>query len=192
MALIKCPECGRVVSTDAEMCLGCGYGIKEHFEKVRVEKQKQEEHEWRLQNVKMPEEPQRKNFFLGFGKFCFIFSAIFIVFSIVLDSFELMGSIVLMAVIGAWFWYEGVKQYNKQLQKYNLAILDFEKYQKEVVRKEEQRAREEALKPKCPLCGSKNLVKISTADRVVSVGMVGVASGKIGKQYKCKNCKHMW
>ena len=34
MALIKCPECGREkVSDTAEACLGCGYGIRKHFEK---------------------------------------------------------------------------------------------------------------------------------------------------------------
>ena len=44
----------------------------------------------------------------------------------------------------------------------------------------------------CPLCGSNNTERISTASRVVSTYMVGLASAKIGKQYKCKNCKHMW
>lgn len=35
MALIKCPECGRDnVSDTAKACPGCGYGIKDHFEKI--------------------------------------------------------------------------------------------------------------------------------------------------------------
>lgn len=97
-----------------------------------------------------------------------------------------------MIAFTCWMCYEGSKQYNKELEKYNLAKSDFEKYQKEVVKRQEQRAREEALKPKCPQCNSTNIEKISTTDRAVSVAMVGVASGKIGKQYKCKNCKHMW
>lgn len=45
---------------------------------------------------------------------------------------------------------------------------------------------------KCPICGSDTVEKITTMDRSVSVAMVGLASGKIGKQYKCKKCKHMW
>ena len=50
---------------------------------------------------------------------------------------------------------------------------------------------EEALKhPKCPMCGSTNTQIISTLNRAVSVGMVGLASSKIGKQYECKKCKH--
>ncbi len=44
----------------------------------------------------------------------------------------------------------------------------------------------------CPVCGSHNVERITTIDRGFSVAMVGLASGKIGKQYKCKNCKHMW
>lgn len=50
MALVKCPECGKEnVSDSAEMCPDCGYGIKTHFEKIKMEKeekirkQKQEE-----------------------------------------------------------------------------------------------------------------------------------------------------
>lgn len=47
-------------------------------------------------------------------------------------------------------------------------------------------------KLKCPVCGSTNVNRISTLDRSVSIATVGLASGKIGKQYKCKNCKHVW
>lgn len=45
---------------------------------------------------------------------------------------------------------------------------------------------------KCPVCGATDIERISTMDRGFSVAMVGLASGKIGKQYKCKKCKHMW
>ncbi len=44
----------------------------------------------------------------------------------------------------------------------------------------------------CPICGSENVERITTIDRSISIAMVGLASGKIGKQYKCKKCKHMW
>lgn len=37
----------------------------------------------------------------------------------------------------------------------------------------------------CPICGSYNVSRISTASRVISIGLVGFASEKIGKQYKC-------
>ena len=44
-------------------------------------------------------------------------------------------------------------------------------------------------KIKCPYCSSTNVEKISTVNRVVSTGIFGLASKKIGKQYHCKNCK---
>lgn len=40
----------------------------------------------------------------------------------------------------------------------------------------------------CPYCHSNNTEKISTVSRAVSVSLVGAASGKIGKQWHCKNC----
>lgn len=46
MALIKCPECGREnVSDSAEMCPACGYGIKAHFERLKVEEERKKREE---------------------------------------------------------------------------------------------------------------------------------------------------
>lgn len=40
----------------------------------------------------------------------------------------------------------------------------------------------------CPYCKSWDTEKISTASRVASVALVGVASGKIGKEWHCNKC----
>lgn len=45
---------------------------------------------------------------------------------------------------------------------------------------------------KCPNCGSMNTKRISTSSRVASVAMTGIASSKIGKQYRCIHCKYKW
>lgn len=43
--------------------------------------------------------------------------------------------------------------------------------------------------PKCPICGSTNLIKLSTAGKVAKVGLFGLfGAGSLGKTYKCKNC----
>lgn len=42
--------------------------------------------------------------------------------------------------------------------------------------------------PKCPTCGSTNITKIGTFNRMLSTGLFGLASGKIGKTMKCNNC----
>lgn len=41
---------------------------------------------------------------------------------------------------------------------------------------------------KCPYCNATDVSKISTAGRVVSVGLFGLGSSKIGKQWHCKKC----
>ena len=40
----------------------------------------------------------------------------------------------------------------------------------------------------CPYCKSWDTDPISTASRVASVALVGIASGKIGKNYHCNKC----
>ena len=46
--------------------------------------------------------------------------------------------------------------------------------------------------PTCPTCGSTNVRPISTLNRAVSVGVFGLFSSKIGKNYECLNCKVKW
>ena len=46
--------------------------------------------------------------------------------------------------------------------------------------------------PKCPTCGSTNVKHISTLNRAVSIGVFGLFSSKIGKNYECLNCKAKW
>ena len=50
----------------------------------------------------------------------------------------------------------------------------------------------ETNKPKCPTCGSTNVKHISTLNRAVSIGVFGLFSSKIGKNYECLNCKAKW
>ncbi len=44
-------------------------------------------------------------------------------------------------------------------------------------------------KPKCPICGSTDLKKLTALDRGVSTFMWGLGSNKIGKTYECRKCK---
>lgn len=46
--------------------------------------------------------------------------------------------------------------------------------------------------PKCPTCHSTNISKIGTLNRMVSTGLFGLASSKIGKTHKCNNCGTTW
>ena len=51
---------------------------------------------------------------------------------------------------------------------------------------------EEGIPPKpeveCPYCHSHNITKISGMSRWLSVGLFGIGSKKVGKQWHCKSC----
>lgn len=55
-----------------------------------------------------------------------------------------------------------------------------------------QNAQKFSTGPKCPTCGSSNIRKISTGERMVSVGMLGLFSKKISKSFKCNSCGYTW
>lgn len=199
MALIKCPECGREkVSDSAEMCPDCGYGIKAHFqeierkkllEQLKLEREKQYEESKRireeneraeLDTIKMPRKP-------NIGQSLLIFGIIFV-------PFMLIGLFVPYG-IGFWFFLilwliVAFSSYNDNVKDYKRAQQDFGRFQKEELSKKKmQKEMEEyrkSIAPKCPMCGSSNIERISSRT------VVAVTASMIGKQYKCKQCGHLW
>ena len=81
------------------------------------------------------------------------------------------------------------KDYLKKIYKEQKEIL-----QKRIRKSEESRINEYQQKYlaehniHCPYCNSTNIRKIGTVNRAVSVGMFGIASKKIGKQWHCNSC----
>ena len=81
------------------------------------------------------------------------------------------------------------KDYLKKIYKEQKEIL-----QKRIRKSEESRINEYQQKYlaehniHCPYCNSSNVIKISTANRAVSVGMFGLPSKKLGKQWHCNSC----
>lgn len=51
---------------------------------------------------------------------------------------------------------------------------------------------EQSRVAKCPSCGSSNVSKIRTLNRMVSAGLFGLASSKISKTHKCNHCGTTW
>lgn len=236
MALINCPECGREkVSDSAESCPDCGYGIKAHFEKIRLEeeikKKKNAQERMRITTDKakqraddeakraydkcvkaIPKPNKPKISLLGLligGLICLIGSC-----QLRTDEWDREYSIRhsngdpifygwVFLIIGIAVLCFVIYLFIKQKERYNLAETDLSAYQNMVMKERveqaenmKRQAEAERIRlanaPKCPMCNSTNIEKISTASRAISVATVGLASGKIGKQYKCKNCKHMW
>ena len=81
------------------------------------------------------------------------------------------------------------KDYLKKIYKEQKEIL-----QKRIRKSEESRINEYQQKYlaehniHCPYCNSSNVTKIGTVNRAISVGMFGLASKKLGKQWHCNNC----
>ena len=81
------------------------------------------------------------------------------------------------------------KDYLKKIYKEQKEIL-----QKRIRKSEESRINEYQQKYlaehniHCPYCNSTNVTKIGTVNRAVSVGMFGLASKKLGKQWHCNSC----
>ncbi len=153
MALIKCPECGREnVSDTAEACPNCGYGIKKHFEKIKLEEKKQQETKEKLKkdvkpikvenqyvyNIPKPKKP--------------VFSKGFIVYLVVVTIFLLLlffinphKAIREIEEFFLWFFtFEGIPliiygiPYLRELSDYHLAQNDFEEYKKKIIKERKE------------------------------------------------------
>lgn len=252
MALIKCPECGREkVSSTADSCPSCGYGIKAHFERLEkkraaqiIQQQKEATKNSReaeverkyteyLHNVKQEQQeidnitkPKKPNYLAYlFEKDVRIITLLVVVgplltflfcYAAEIDSFLLILYVAL-GVLASPVWLiwsfitfrtEEVQEYKKELELFNNDRKEWERQKQKKKANIEARYRQQAKNDiemkynppthrttntiKCPVCGGGNVQKITTMDRSFSIAMVGMASGKIGKQYKCNNCKHMW
>lgn len=81
--------------------------------------------------------------------------------------------------------------YNSREEEWNRIQNERHKYQQQKLA--EEQARQDAINhPKCPTCGSTNIRKIGTGERVASVIGFGILSRKINKTWKCNNCGHTW
>ena len=62
-------------------------------------------------------------------------------------------------------------------------------YEQEELREQKSNNTQISNYAKCPYCSSNNTTKISTANRVVSSGLFGLGSKKIGKLWHCNHYK---
>lgn len=215
MALIKCPECGREnISDVAESCPSCGYRVKEHFEKKIAERENYESQlkqviedkqrelferqklEQRINSVPMPKKPVVNKGFIVFVLIAIVFFSWVMLY--VPETPNVVGWVMMICifVVASVIMYCPV--YFEQKKRYKFVQENFAEYQRLVIEEQDARnkraekERREQKIPRCPHCNSSEFEKITTVDRMLSVGMVGLASGKIGKQYKCLKCNHMW
>ena len=186
MALINCPECGKEVSDKAEVCMNCGYAIKQYVKKKEynekynmyycpkcgsfycLEREKTDS-ETCCNSCKVPihEVPEK----LGLTPY-----------------FDRKGD-----------WNEAKQLRNSFFEEYIRKQPEFDEkaYRKVHLLDDEKPAKSFSsstlrVGPNCPACGSTNTSKIGVLGRSTSIFAFGLASNKIGKNWKCHNCGHTW
>ena len=153
-----------------------------------------------IQRVQRQKSIATRNTVCGALMMCF-FPVAYVVIRINGGAFTIILCII-CGLVGLYNFTNGLKDRKQAIQNLDNISTELERVEASIASRERQQAeakrrlQEELSRknplPVCPLCGSKNTEKISTVSRATSVAMVGLASGKIGKQYKCKKCKHMW
>ena len=81
---------------------------------------------------------------------------------------------------------------NQQLIKLSTENKQLDKQVNEIKKEIQEYQEKQSNIPTCPTCGSTNVRHISTLNRAVSIGVFGLFSSKIGKNYECLNCKAKW
>ena len=81
---------------------------------------------------------------------------------------------------------------NQQLIKLSTENKQLDKQVNEIKKEIQEYQENQSNIPKCPTCGSTNVKHISTLNRAVSIGVFGLFSSKIGKNYECLHCKAKW
>ena len=186
MALINCPKCGKEISDRGQLCPHCKTWLNEANDPVF-------------------QKPSKVYLIQGF---------VFLIIAIALLVFGLWASStggIVFVGLGVFVCVIAVVSFNehkKVVHKHHLANTDYAAYE-EYIKNEREKEREtqeflqkqkdekEAkkynnYKYKCPMCGSNKIANISTAKKVVSAEILGLASAKIGKTYQCDECKYMW
>ena len=181
----RCTKCKAIYPADMKTCPTCGTTQGVNAEKANSNITTNGKYA-------MPEKPK-------FSKGFLIYSVIATVLFILMFNsnppaliLEIFCFVILPAIIYLSYYF-------KRVNDYDLAKNNPDAYQKKLAdeakaamaQAEAERIRKQNA-PKCPHCNSTNIERLTSIDRGISVVAFGLASGKIGKQYKCKNCKHMW
>lgn len=93
------------------------------------------------------------------------------------------GHTFIGCIVGLFFVFLGFKVFNDAPEEFKKEVYDLQK-------QEEYNKLHGGYK--CPSCGMMAGHKIGAVSKGASIGMLGIASDKLGKTYKCESCKYMW
>ena len=173
--LINCPECSKEISDKCGSCPHCGYSI---IPKVM----------YLYKDVEYDIYPIIKTIKKTYNDNGHEIE------DIIGDTFDLNNAPII----------EIIKIENDIIEKYIPEKIEFCKYwteedkdkkikQEQILMQQKQHFTSQPTNtPKCPTCQSTNIKKISTTSKAVSVGLFGLFSQKVKKQFCCGNCGYEW
>lgn len=169
MALITCPECQKEFSVYAEACPHCGYPVDVKTRQLSIIKSN-----WKLYET-------------NFSKNRDVKSQSRFYFGTLVNDLKLYKPVNEKQERFIVGFFEG---YFGKLERY---LYDTpEKLQFTMSYFNNCLMKELNDNPHCPNCNSYVVSQISNFSRSIGIGMWGMASSKVGKTYRCKECGYTW
>ena len=178
MALINCPECGKEISDMSKQCIHCGYPLQE-LKNVKDLAPSALPNDTTSSPNQQLEPTDSKS---GCGTVALIWICIISAFGgfflFAANDDILIGFIclIVLLIIGVCIYNNGPESLKQDVA--------------EEQRKEEEKRLNGGYK--CPNCGRYAGYPIGAIDKSASVWLLGLASNKVGKTYKCKYCDYIW
>lgn len=180
MALIGCPECKKEISDQAVLCPHCGYPIKEkEISKPNTKKFIVCWHcGWMPDGIYSGHTP------------CNWCEQPYDQYESNITCQDFMDMSLEERAMFKKGILENVIKKSPKFSQYALEkrLVDQEVYNKKSIKQVRSGNYNSTPKVSCPYCNSSNTSKISTGSRIASVGMLGLFSKKLGKQWHCNNC----
>ncbi len=191
MALIKCPECGKEVSSLAASCPNCGCPIKKKLDPSKIhycpicgmdnQQSSNTVCDWCGNNITMAEAKHGWRYYCEKAK----------------EAHNKKYNFEVTTREEHSILINEEAKYNPEFDE-KLAWECFDRWEKRAAEAskrtfERMDAKKQlASKAKCPTCGSTNISKISVASRAISATAFGLFSKTARSQFKCNHCGYKW
>lgn len=181
MPLIKCSECGKEISDQAQACPNCGYQIKSFNYVIHFNWANMKGNTFLKTTIVIDGETVGE-MKCGHSMDCAVSEGS--------HKVELLfrGNLVIQetVIVGS--------RHPEEYFAYRQAFLGLKRVPANSVKWKSLCHNSDGVLnvPTCPTCGSHKVKKLSMSGKMMGVGVFGLASGSVGKTFMCKNCGYKW